>query len=78
MPKARYLVIVLSVALCGLLFSYSIPNEYVAQVKLHKELTAQIPFTVIAEGGVAPKAEEAPKAEAPAVEEAPAAEESAE
>ena len=53
-------------------------GEYVAQVKLHKEVTAQVPFTVIAEGGVAPKVAEAPKAEkaeAPAAaEEAPAAE----
>jgi large subunit ribosomal protein L9 len=46
-------------------------GSYVAQVKLHKEVTAQVTFTVIAEGGVqpAPAAEEAapaPEAEAPA------------
>lgn len=47
-------------------------GNYVAQVKLHKEVTAQVPFTVIAEGGVqpAPAAEEA--APAPEAEAAPA------
>lgn len=37
MPKARYLVVVMTVAVCGMLFSYSIPNEYVAQVKVADE-----------------------------------------
>lgn len=45
-------------------------GEYVATVKLHKEVAAHVPFTVIAEG--APVA--APVAETPAVEEAPVAE----
>lgn len=39
-------------------------GEYVAVVKLHKEVAAQVPFTVVAEN--------APAAEAPAAEEAPA------
>lgn len=61
-------------------------GDFVAVVKLHKEVIAEVPFTVIAEG--APVVEEAPAAveevveetvaEAPAVEEAPAAEEAAE
>ena len=49
-------------------------GDYVATVKLHKEVSAQVPFKVIAEG--APIAEtpvEAPVTEAPVVEE-PAAE----
>ena len=56
-------------------------GEYVAQVHLHKEVTAEVPFTVVAEG--APVVEEAPaapaveKEAAPVVEEAPAAEEEA-
>ena len=45
-------------------------GNYVATVKLHKEVAAQVPFTVVAEG--APVA--APVAETPAVEEAPVAE----
>ena len=44
-------------------------GNYVATVKLHKEVAAQVPFTVVAEG--APVAE--PVAETPAVEEAPVA-----
>lgn len=47
-------------------------GEYVATVKLHKEVSAQVAFTVIAEN--APVVE-APVAEAPAVEAAPVAEE---
>ena len=65
-------------------------GDYVAVVKLHKEVSAEVPFTVIAEGApiveetpaaveeeAAPVVEEAPVAEevAPEVEEAPAAEE---
>ncbi len=53
-------------------------GNHVATVKLHKEVAAEIPFTVIAEGepqvAEAP-AEEAAPAPAPAVEEAPAEEE---
>ena len=55
-------------------------GEYVALVHFHKEVTAEIPVTVVAEGAEAPA--EAPAAEAPAAEapveeapvEAPAAE----
>lgn len=61
-------------------------GEYVATVKLHKEVAAQIPFTVVAEMEKveAPAQEEAPaekkprkprREEAPAAEEAPAQEE---
>ena len=61
-------------------------GDYVAVVKLHKEVSAEIPFKVIAEG--APVVEEAPAAVeevaapvveevAPEVEEAPEAEEEA-
>ena len=40
-------------------------GEYVAVVKLHKEVSAEVPFTVVAEGETpAPAAEEAPAAEA--------------
>lgn len=46
-------------------------GEYVAVVKLHKEVSVDVPFTVVAEGGEAP-VEEAPAPEAPAVEETPA------
>ncbi|MBQ9668887.1 MAG: 50S ribosomal protein L9 [Prevotella sp.] len=62
-------------------------GEYVALVHFHKEVTAEIPVTVVAEGGqeeevaqapveeAAPVVEEAPVEEAPvAEEEAPAAE----
>ena len=51
-------------------------GDYVATVKLHKEVSAQVPFTVIAENApvAAPAVEEAPAA----VEEAPATEETAE
>ena len=60
-------------------------GEYVALVHFHKEVTVEIPVTVIAEGEpevvAAPVVEEAPaveeapvEEEAPAVEEAPAAE----
>ena len=52
-------------------------GEYVATVKLHKEVAAQVPFTVVAENAPVVK-EEAPavKEEAPAVQaEAPVAEE---
>ena len=48
-------------------------GEYVALVHFHKEVTAEIPVTVVAEGAEAPAeapAAEAPAAEAP-VEEAP-------
>ena len=41
-------------------------GEYVANVKLHKEVTAQVAFTVVAENAepvAAPAAEEAPVAE---------------
>ncbi len=49
-------------------------GEHVATIKLHKEVAAQVPFTVVAEGGEAPVA--APAEEpAPAVEAAPAEEE---
>ena len=51
-------------------------GEYVALVHFHKEVTAEIPVTVVAEGAEAPAeaaVAEAPAAEAP-VEEAPAAE----
>ena len=47
-------------------------GEYVATVKLHKEVAAQVPFTVVAEN--TPVQEAAPVAEAPVVEEAPAVE----
>lgn len=55
-------------------------GEYVALVHFHKEVTAEIPVTVVAEGAEAPAeapAAEAPAAEAPVeapAEEAPAAE----
>ena len=49
-------------------------GEHVATIKLHKEVAAQVPFTVVAEGGEAPVA--APAEEpAPAVEAASAEEE---
>ena len=51
-------------------------GEYVALVHFHKEVMAEIPVTVVAEGAEAPAeaaVAEAPAAEAP-VEEAPAAE----
>ncbi len=49
-------------------------GEHVATIKLHKEVVAQVPFSVVAEGGEAPVA--APAEEpAPAVEAAPAEEE---
>ena len=49
-------------------------GEHVATIKLHKEVAAQVPFTVVAEGVEAPVA--APAEEpAPAVEAAPAEEE---
>jgi len=44
-------------------------GDYVALVHFFKGVTVEVPVTVIAEGGVAPVAEEAPVA-APAVEEA--------
>ena len=60
-------------------------GEYVAAVKLHKEVTAQVPFTVVAEKEIAaaPAQEAAPvekkakkvKEEAPVVEETPVVEE---
>ncbi|MBR3284262.1 MAG: 50S ribosomal protein L9 [Alloprevotella sp.] len=46
-------------------------GEYVAVVKLHKEVSVEVPFTVVAEGGEAP-VQEAPASEAPAAEETPA------
>ena len=51
-------------------------GEYVATVKLHKEVAAQVPFTVVAEN--TPVQEAAPVAEAPVVEKAPAVEEAPE
>lgn len=55
-------------------------GEYVATVKLHKEVSAHVPFIVVAENApvaqAAPEAEE--KKEAPVVEEAPVAEETPE
>ena len=53
-------------------------GDFVATVKLHKEVAAEVPFTVVAENTPvveAPAAEEAPAVEAPVVEEAPVAEE---
>ena len=47
-------------------------GQYMATVRLHKEVAVEIPFEVIAEN--APAVEEAPAQEAPATEEAPAAE----
>lgn len=48
-------------------------GEYVAVVKLHKEVSAEVPFTVLAEGEtVAPAAEEATEAPAEAAAETPA------
>lgn len=48
-------------------------GEYVAVVKLHKEVSAEVPFTVLAEGeAAAPAAEEATEAPAEAAAETPA------
>ena len=48
-------------------------GEYVAVVKLHKEVSAEVPFTVLAEGETAaPAAEEASEAPAEAAAETPA------
>lgn len=48
-------------------------GEYVAAVKLHKEVSAEVPFTVLAEGETAaPAAEEATEAPAEAAAETPA------
>lgn len=48
-------------------------GEYVAVVKLHKEVLAEVPFTVLAEGETAaPAAEEATEAPAEAAAETPA------
>lgn len=48
-------------------------GEYVAVVKLHKEVSAEVPFTVVAEGETAaPAAEEATEAPAEAATETPA------
>ena len=53
-------------------------GDYVAVVKLHKEVSAEIPFTVVAEGTPAveeaPAVEEVTVVEAPVVEETPAEE----
>ena len=54
-------------------------GEFVALVHLHKEVTVEIPVTVVAEGAQAPVVEETPaveeaQVEAPAEEETPAAE----
>ena len=50
-------------------------GEYVAVVKLHKEVSAEVPFTVLAEGETAaPAAEEATEAPAEAAAETPAEE----
>lgn len=46
-------------------------GEYVAVVKLHKEVSVEVPFTVVAEGVEAP-VQEAPASEAPVAEETPA------
>ena len=46
-------------------------GEYVAVVKLHKEVSVEVPFPVVAEGGEAP-VQEAPASEAPVAEETPA------
>ena len=47
-------------------------GNYVATVALHKDVTAELSFTVVAEGAEAPAQEEAPIEEAaPVVEEAP-------
>ena len=49
-------------------------GEYVAVVKLHKEVSAEVPFTVLAEGETAaPAAEEATETHAEAAAETPAA-----
>lgn len=48
-------------------------GEYVAVVKLHREVSAEVPFTVLAEGETAaPAAEEATEAPAEAAAETPA------
>ena len=48
-------------------------GEYVAVVKLHKEVSAEVPFTVLAEGETAaPSAEEATETPAEAAAETPA------
>lgn len=48
-------------------------GEYVAVVKLHKEVSAEVPFTILAEGETAaPVAEEATEAPAEAAAETPA------
>ena len=48
-------------------------GEYVAVVKLHKEVSAEVPFTVLAEGETAaPAAEEATEVPAEAAAETPA------
>lgn len=48
-------------------------GEYVAVVKLHKEVSAEVPFTVLTEGETAaPAAEEATEAPAEAAAETPA------
>lgn len=48
-------------------------GEYVAVVKLHKEVSAEVPFTVLAEGETAaPATEEATEAPAEAAAETPA------
>lgn len=41
-------------------------GEYVAVVKVHKEVSAEVPFTVVAEGVAEAPAAEAPAAEVPA------------
>ncbi|MBR1712216.1 MAG: 50S ribosomal protein L9 [Alloprevotella sp.] len=43
-------------------------GDFVAVVKLHKEVSAEVPFTVVAENAPEEKKEEAPVAEVPAVE----------
>lgn len=51
-------------------------GEFTATVRLHKDVTVELPFAVVAEGATAPAVEEAPAAEeATVVEEAPVAEE---
>jgi large subunit ribosomal protein L9 len=53
-------------------------GEYLISAKLYKDVAAQLPVTVVREGGDEPEEAPAPKAEeAPAAEDAPAAEEPA-
>lgn len=50
-------------------------GEYTATVRLHRDVTVEFPYSVVAEGATAPVKEEAPAVEeAPVVEETPAEE----